>query len=156
MKVQWNLDIVDSSVSNKLSTISRIPLFQIILKLTLSTENCGLSIYKEEKSHAIAFGVFLSALLMVSLVPYLNTMESGWRGAGDNSSLVFWYVLEFTNHSDIAKAHGDIDILIILNEVNNCSEGRVPTIARTNSAIKKRLNSIGAQTCANPSCFVKF
>ena len=37
--VQWNLDIVDLSVSSKLSTISRILLFQI----NLSIENCSLS-----------------------------------------------------------------------------------------------------------------
>ena len=58
---------MDSSVSSKLSTISRIPLFQIIL----SIENCGLSIQKEEKSHTIAFKVLLSVFFVVSLVAHI-------------------------------------------------------------------------------------
>ena len=58
---------MDSSVSGKLSTISRIPLFQIIL----SIENCSLSIWKEEKSHKIAFGVLLSVFFVVSLLPHV-------------------------------------------------------------------------------------
>ena len=40
MAIQLNLDIVDLSISDKLFTISRIPLFQIIL----SIQNNGLSI----------------------------------------------------------------------------------------------------------------
>ena len=43
MAIQLNLDIVDLSISDKLFTISRIPLFQIIL----SIKNCNLLISKE-------------------------------------------------------------------------------------------------------------